>query len=107
MPHLRIRNIELERLTAASSRLVDRLQAAIGCQRDWLTIEHEPVTAIRDGQRISGNPFVTVLWFSRPEDIARRVAAILSEELRGSADFVTVVFTELSETLYFENGEPV
>lgn len=105
MPHVRIRNVEKEFLLSVSKRLTDRLQDCIGCERSWLTIEHEVCTAIRDGQEIAGNPFVQVLWFTRPAETARAVARILSEELRGDAEFVTVIFSELPDTLYFENGQ--
>ncbi|MBU0936830.1 MAG: DUF1904 domain-containing protein [Spirochaetes bacterium] len=107
MPHLRVRNIDQAALLAASTRLVDRLQEAIGCDRSWLTIEHEHCAALRDGQVIAGNPFVQVLWFPRPAPLPQQVAAIIAEELRGQADFVTVVFTELTDSLYFENGQTV
>jgi hypothetical protein len=105
MPHLRIRNVDKEFLLKVSRRLTDRLQASIGCERSWLTLEHEACTVICDGAALRGNPFVQVLWFERPAETAQAVARILTEELRGDADFVTVVFDVLPEDLYFENGE--
>ncbi len=107
MPHLRIRNLELETVLAASTQLTDRLVAAIQCDRDWITIEVEDVKAIRDGASIKGNPFIEVLWFDRPSAVRVAAAKILSEELKGDAPACTVVFRTLDPDCYFENGESV
>lgn len=107
MPHLRIRNLEIEAVLALSARLTDRLVAAIECERDWITIEVEDAKAIRDGASIKGNPFIEVLWFDRPSAVRVAVAKILSEELKGAASACTVVFRTLDPDGYFENGENV
>jgi len=107
MPHLRIRNLELKTVLGSSTRLTDRLVEAVGCERDWITIEVEDVKAISDGAPIRGNPFIEVLWFDRPSAVRVAVAKILSEELKGTAPACTVVFRILDPDCYFENGESV
>mgnify|MGYP000956213832 FL=1 len=49
MPHLRIRNVDQDKLLAASDRLRDRIQAAVGCERSWITIDWEPSRQALDG----------------------------------------------------------
>ncbi len=105
MPHLHIYNVDEALLLSASKRLTDRLQQAIGCERSWITLDLVASRQVADGQWRSGNPFVEVLWFSRPEAVREAVSAILSEELKGAAAFVTTVFRELDPTLYYEDGK--
>ncbi len=107
MPHLRIRNLPLETVIAASTRLTDRLVGVIECERDWITFEREDVKAISDGALIPGNPFVEVLWFDRPSATRVAVAQIISEELKGDSSACTVVFRTLDPDCYFENGKNV
>ncbi len=105
MPHLRIRNVSEELLVARSRILADRLQEAIGCERSWITLDLERSARIQDGAIARGNPIVEIAWFHRPEEIRARVSAILSEELKGDAEYVTAIFTELSPELYYEDGK--
>jgi hypothetical protein len=105
MPHLRIRNVDEERLLAVSEGLTDRLQKAIGCERSWITLDLEPTRQARDGRWITGNPFVEVLWFPRPEAVRAEVSRILSDELKGEADYVTTLFRDLDPACYYEDGK--
>lgn len=105
MPHLHIYNVDGSLLLSASKRLIDRLQQAIGCERSWITLDLIASRQAVDGQWQPGNPFVEVLWFARPEAVRAAVSAILSDELKGTAAFVTTVFRELDPTLYYEDGK--
>lgn len=105
MPHLRIRNVDQDKLLAASDRLRDRIQAAVGCERSWITIDWEPSRQALDGAWAAGAPFVEILWFPRPEPVLAEVSRILSEELKGDAPFVTALFRELDPALYYEDGK--
>lgn len=106
MPHLRIRNVDEQHLLSVSQRLTDRLQKALDCDRSWITLDHEVSRQALDGQWTAGNPFVEILWFARPKEVAKALATILSEELKREAEFVTVIFRELDKALYFEDGMP-
>lgn len=105
MPHLRIRNVEEGKLLSVSARLTDRLQGVIGCERSWITLDHESSRQALDGSWIPGNPFVEVLWFPRSEAVRAEVSRILSEELKGDADYVTTLFRDLDPSLYYEDGK--
>lgn len=105
MPHLTIRNVSEEALMERSGELADALAKAVGCERSWVTLDYLPSRRVQDGARVEGQPLVEVLWYRRPEEIKRAVAAILSATLRGNADFVTVVFRDLEGDEYWENGE--
>lgn len=107
MPHIRARNVDPALLEARARVLVDRLQEAVGCDRAWFTLELEPSRAFDTGSGEPLRPLVEVLWFPRPPEVKKAVARILSEELRGGADYLTAVFFDLAEEDYFENGEPV
>lgn len=107
MPHIRLRNVDPELARCRASALVDRLTEAVGCERSWFTLELLATTPIDTGSGEAPRPFAEVLWFPRPAPVKKAVAAILAEELRGEADYLTAVFFDLSEGDYFENGEPV
>ncbi|HOX47769.1 MAG TPA: DUF1904 family protein [Spirochaetia bacterium] len=107
MPHIRARNVDPALLEARARVLVDRLQEAVGCDRAWFTLELEASRAIDSGSGEPVRPYVEVHWFPRPPEAKKAVARILSEELRGGADYLTTVFFDLAEADYFENGEPV
>jgi hypothetical protein len=96
--------VEFETLKARSAGLVDRLVEAVGCERSWVTLELVETRFVADGGETKANPFIEVLWFPRDGATKKRVAAILAEELKGEADYATVVFTDLARGDYFENG---
>ncbi len=107
MPHIRLRNVDPELAKARAGLLVDRLTAAVGCERSWFTLEIIPVLPIDTGSGEPARPFAEVLWFPRDAGVKKAVAGILAEELRGASDYLTAVFFDLSDGDYFENGEPV
>ena len=115
MPHLVIRHVPEETLAERSARLADRLAEAIGCERSWITLDLDRSVRIVDGRiagcaSVTGSgadacPYVTVDWFRRPEPVRAAVAAVIADELRGRAAFVTTVFRELDPAAYFEDGK--
>ncbi|MEI6386674.1 MAG: DUF1904 family protein [Spirochaetota bacterium] len=107
MPHIRLRNVDSDLVRSRASTLIDRLTEAVGCQRSWFTVEILVTTPIDTGLGDEARPFAEVLWFRRPIEIRKLVATILSEELRGDADYLTTVFFDLVDGDYFENGEAV
>ncbi|HTX72355.1 MAG TPA: DUF1904 family protein [Rectinemataceae bacterium] len=105
MPYIRVRSVDLEFLKAKSARLVDRLVDAVGCERSWFTLELAQGVFVAEGTEISPEPYIEVLAFERPPELKKLIAAILAEELGGVAGTVTVVFRDIADGDYFENGE--
>ena len=105
MPHLRIRNVPLEAVREASTALVDRLQEAIGCDRSWITLAVEPAICVSAGELGGGLPYVEVHWFPRSPEIKAAVSAILSDALKGEAEYLTTVFVPLAPADYYEDGK--
>ena len=107
MPHIRLRFVEPDLARSRARALVDRLTEAVGCERSWFTLEIVATVPIDTGDEAPTRPFAEVLWFPRAPEVKKAVATILSEELRGDADYLTTVFLDLEEGNYFENGELV
>lgn len=107
MPHIRLRFVDAALVRERAKPLVDRLTAAVGCERSWFTLEILASTPIDTGSGEPPRPFAEVLWFPRSPEVKKAFATILSEELRGEADYLTTVFFDLEEGDYFENGELV
>jgi len=105
VPYIRIRSVDLELLKAKSARLVDRLTAAVGCERSWFVLELAQATFVSDGTEVAIDPYVEVLAFERPPELKRKIAGILAEELGDGDRVVTVVFRDIAPGDYFENGE--
>lgn len=104
MPQFKIRYVAEELLKERAGRLLDRLAAAVGCDRSWLKLELEQTRRFGDGGPENSEPYVEVHWFDRPEDIRQKVAAILADELRGDAEYVAVEFAVIPPDGYYENG---
>ncbi|HOX92864.1 MAG TPA: DUF1904 family protein, partial [Spirochaetales bacterium] len=81
MPHLSIRNVSEETVRTVSATLADEVAKAVGCERSWITLDCLPSVRIQDGERIKGCPLVEVLWYSRPLEMKRAVAGILTRML--------------------------
>lgn len=107
MPHLRLYHVDAGLAAERAAGLVDRLTAAVGCERSWFTLEIVPTMPLPTGSGEPIRPLVEVLWFERPAPLRAAVSLILSEELKGEADYLTTVFFDLHEGDYFENGRPV
>ncbi|HPE90023.1 MAG TPA: DUF1904 family protein [Spirochaetia bacterium] len=106
MPHFKVRYVPEELLLSRSTRLLGRLGEAIGCDPTWLKLELDPTRRVRDGRFVDSEPYVEVHWFDRPEPIRKAVAAILSEELKGDAEYLAVEYVVITEGGYYEDGEP-
>ena len=104
MPQFKIRYVSEDALMSVGGRLLDRLAAAVGCDRSWLKLELEPTRRFGDAGPEPSEPYVEVHWFDRPEEVRRQVAAILAEELRGDAEYVAVEFAVIPPDGYYENG---
>jgi len=104
MPYIRFRAIEEEKITKVSQNLVDELQKLIGCQRDAFSLEAVHSTFIKDGQIISGKPFVEVTWYDRGQDVQNDFVRILADNLsKVDIKNIKVLFFPLDDSRYYKN----
>ncbi|MGD6738620.1 DUF1904 domain-containing protein [Photobacterium leiognathi subsp. mandapamensis] len=109
MPHLRFRAVEFDTVKALSTELVNDLQPLMSCPREDFTLEHIPASFIFDGEVSDAYPFVEVLWFDRGQETQDKVAAVITTAVRKAVDNaeqdVAVIFTALTATAYYDNGQ--
>ena len=104
MPQIIIKGMELDKVKAISTSLVDELQQIIGCPRDYFTIEAVISSFIMDGQQTEISPLVEIKWFDRGQDIQDRTAAAISRHIRSSGySHAETFFTVLENSKYYEN----
>ncbi len=106
MPHLRFRGIKKEEVKEISRELVDQLAEIVQCPRDWFTLEYIDTEFIFDGKESAGYPFVEVLWFDRGQEAKDRAGAVVTKLIRRRypVEDICVIFTNLNEKDYYENG---
>ena len=107
MPHLRFRGIEKKEIKEMSKELAEGLSEIIGCPTDWFTLEYINTEFIFDGEESKGYPFVEVLWFDRGQEAKDRAAHLITEAVRKNypEEDICVIFTNLNEKDYYENGK--
>lgn len=107
MPHMRFRGIEIDLVKKISKDLVDGLTEIVACEREWFTLEHIQSNFIKDGEDNQGHPFVEILWFDRGLDTKTKVSKFITKliSIENNYPTITVIFTNLEGTDYFENGE--
>lgn len=107
MPHLRCRGMEREELLKLSEPLLDFLVDLIEVPRDHFTLEYINTGFIRDGRSDTmPYPFIEVLWFARGEEKKKEIAKRLTDAFQNLGyTTVTVYFTDLDPTQYYENGD--
>ncbi|MEC6833807.1 DUF1904 domain-containing protein [Photobacterium toruni] len=109
MPHLRFRAIAFDTVKQLSATLVDNLQPLMECPREDFTLEHIPASFIFDGEVSDGYPFIEVFWFDRGQEVQDRVATVITAAIRkvvaDNNQDVAVVFTALTPSAYYDNGQ--
>ena len=109
MPHLRFRAIAFDTVKHLSTALVDGLQPLMKCPREDFTLEHIPASFIFDGEVSDAYPFVEVFWFDRGQEAQDRVAAVITAAIRTAVannnQDVAVIFTALTPSAYYDNGQ--
>lgn len=107
MPHLKFRGVNKTTLIDNSKELIDGLTNLIGCERSWFTIEHIETEYIFDNQITSGPIFIDFLWFDRGQETKDLVANFLTEfsEKFNPQKEITIIFTALECSDYYENGK--
>lgn len=106
MPHIRLRSVTEETVAHLSTVLPKELAPMMATSEDNFTIELVATKFFTRGTSSSADPFVEVLWFERGQEVqdasARRITELVQEQTK--ADYVSVVFTALPKTCYYENG---
>lgn len=106
MPQLKVRGIELIRLSEISKPLIDELEELLKCPRNYFTIECMNSTFIRVQETAMEYPIVEIAWFDRGQEIQDNVAKIVTNYIhKVGYKSVDIIFTILEEKKYYENGE--
>lgn len=106
MPALKFKGIKEEKLIKISKDIIDELEEAIECPRDYFTMEIIQSKFIFDQQVVDGYPFVEVQWFDRGQEIQDKVAKIITEYIMSIGyRNVDVIFNCLDKNKYYENGK--
>ncbi|RCU50455.1 MULTISPECIES: DUF1904 domain-containing protein [Corallincola] len=107
MPHLRFRGVSEQAIQNMSQALVDDLSQLLGSGRDHFTLECVSSSFIFDGDKVSPEPMVEVLWFPRPQTVQDQFAHLVTQALRdqGETQDIAVFFQVLSAEAYYDNGE--
>lgn len=104
MPQIIIKGMELDKVKAISTPLVDELQEIIGCPRDYFTIEAIVSAFIMDGKQTEISPLVQVNWFDRGQEVQDKAAAAICQHIISSGySHVEIFFTVLEKNKYYEN----
>lgn len=107
MPQLKLRGIKAEKISPVSKEMIDGLQALLECPRNYFSIECQNATYVIDGEiSEEGYPIVEIWWFDRGQEVQDKAAKIVTDYVHkaGYAD-VDIIFIQLAEKDYYENGE--
>ncbi|GAA0124563.1 MULTISPECIES: DUF1904 family protein [Clostridium] len=106
MPMLKIRGIEEEKILEVSTELINELEKIIKCPRDYFSIELVKSTYIMDGEKVKAPNIIEVSWFDRGQDIQDKVAKSITKHFKTEAmPCLDIIFHNLNEERYYENGE--
>ena len=108
MPHLRIRSLSQSQIESLSLHLCKELAEVMETSEDNFTIESQEALQYMTGkQLVATDPFIEVLWFDRGQKIQDSAAKTITDLVRKISGFsnITVVFTPLAKTNYYENGK--
>lgn len=106
MPHIRIRGTQDSTVGKISTRS-EELAKALETTADNFTFEKVSTTFYDNGKNSEGYPFVEVLWFPRSQEVKQTTATLLTNMIKQYENhhpYITVIFYDLSENSYFENG---
>lgn len=107
MPHIRARGIEVEAVQKVAGHIVEQLAEVTETPNDHFTFEYISSQFLTSGGASPAYPYIEVLWFDRGQEMKSTVAVIIDKALRTVVDKntdITVVFSDLNGTDYYENG---
>lgn len=107
MPHIRVHGMKKDLVQKLSLQFSQALAPVMGTEEDNFTIEHVETEYFRNGKSVDADPYIEVLWFDRGQIIQDQSAEKITELVKqvSSAISISVVFTALPKTSYYENGQ--
>lgn len=106
MPHLRFRGVSENSVVQLSTRST-QLAELINTDAGNFTFERIETKFFESGSVSQGYPFIEVLWFPRSQEAKQAVANFITKQIQDleHPEYITVVFTDLEASSYFENGK--
>ncbi len=107
MPHIRIRGIEKEVVTAVGKDLVNEMVDLMKCPKEAITLEYIETLYIDEGVENAGVlPLIEIAWFYRDQEVKQAVAEAVTKIIKSERelDRVVVYFTDMTKEHYFVNG---
>ncbi len=107
MPHIRIRGLEKEVVTAIGKDLVNEMVELMKCSKEAITLEYIETLYIEEGIENTGVlPMVEIGWFYRGPEVKQAVAETVTKIIKTEKDVkkVAVYFTDMEKDNYFVNG---
>lgn len=108
MPHLRFRGLNESQVSSLSESLLPELATIFSAPEGDFTFEKIETTFFYRNQNIQAYPFVEVLWFDRGQAVQDKAAKIITihcQNLLTHTQDVAVIFTALTPTAYYDNGQ--
>ncbi len=106
MPRITTYALDQEVVNKASVPMTDRISRLLEVPREYVVIQVNRDSFVRDGHVVAGDPFVEVCMFEREQEKEDEVARIITGCLReAGCPALDVYLTHLVRRRYFENGE--
>lgn len=106
MPIMKVNAIKKEEVMAISNSLIDELEALLKCPRNYFVLEVVANTFVMDGEVVEGLPRIEVYWFDRGQEVKDAFAQIVTKKVRQIGyENLDIIFFDLKEASYYENGE--
>jgi hypothetical protein len=107
MPRITTHAIPLEIATRASGPLIEELSAFLDIPREHFALEVRNDPFVRDGDLVTGDPFVEVALFDRGAEAEDRVARAITRHLQNAGcPHLDLYLQRLERHRYYEDGEP-
>lgn len=104
MPQIIIKGMDVDKVKAISTSLVDELQRIMDCPRDYFQLEVSTSVFIMDGKQVEITPLVQVKWFDRGQRVQDQAAAAICRHGREAGyDQVETFFIPLEKERYYDN----
>ena len=107
MPHIRIRGISEMQAKDLNTPMIDELVEITGTPVDHFIYELVAGKFFSNGRTVSPPPYIEVLWFDRDKAMQDACAEAITKRIKAAVpdQDVTVVFTKLEKSAYYENGK--
>lgn len=108
MPRIIFKNIDQKTVQHLSQEIGEKLATIIKCPCDWITFEQIENHTFCMGKSIKDDViYVEVSWFKREQKVQDALALEINSALQdiySDSKEITIIFNELSQENYYENG---